>query len=54
MRHAQVVFVEGGPVYDFLDLVLKPLRVYLRQRQLAPVTTEAIVRLITDDFPKAN
>jgi hypothetical protein len=54
MRHRQVVFVEGGPVYDFLDLVLKPLRVYLRQRQLAPVTTETIVRLITEDFPKAN
>ena len=54
MRHGHAVFVEGGPVYDFLDLVLKPLREYLRQRQLAPVTTERIVRLITEDFPKAN
>jgi hypothetical protein len=25
-----------------------------RQRHLAPVTTETIVRLITDDFPKAS
>jgi hypothetical protein len=54
MRHGEAVFVEGGPVYDFLDLVLKPLRLYLRQQQLAPVTTETIVRLITEDFPKAN
>ena len=54
MRHDQAIFVEGGPVYDFLNHVLKPLRLYLRQHQLASVTTETIVRLITDDFPKAN
>jgi hypothetical protein len=54
MRHGQAVFVEGGPVYDFLELVLKPLRAYLRERELASVTTETIVRLITDDFPKAG
>jgi hypothetical protein len=48
------VFIEGGPFYDFLELVLKPLRAYLRQRELAPVTTETIVRLITEDFPKAG
>jgi hypothetical protein len=55
MRQGEVVFVEGGsPVYEFLDLVLKPLRAYLRERHLAPVTTETIVRLITEDFPKAS
>jgi hypothetical protein len=54
MRHGHAVFVEGGPVYDFFGLVLKPLRAYLRQRELAPVTTETIVRLITEDFPKAG
>lgn len=51
MRRGKLVFVEGGPVYDFLDLVLKPLRAYLHERRLAPVTTETIVRLITDDYP---
>jgi hypothetical protein len=54
MRRGKVVYVEGGQVYDFLDLVLKPLRAYLREQGLAPVTTEAIVRLITADFPKAS
>jgi hypothetical protein len=54
MRRDKLVYVEGGPIYDFLDLVLKPLRGYLRERQLAPVTTETIVRRITDDFPTAN
>jgi hypothetical protein len=44
----EAVYVEGGPIYDFLELVLKPLRAYLRERHLAPVTTETIVRLITD------
>ena len=53
-RHGHAVFVEGGPFYDFLELVLKPLRAFLRQRELAPVTTETIVRLITEDFPKAG
>ena len=51
MRQGKLVYVEGGPVYDLLELVLKPLRAYLRQEQLAPVTTETIVRLITNDFP---
>jgi len=54
MRRGEAVYVEGGPIYDFLELVLKPLRAYLRERHLAPVTTETIVRLITDDFPKAG
>jgi hypothetical protein len=51
MHKGKLVFVGRGPVYDFLDLVLKPLRAYLHERRLAPVTTETIVRLITDDYP---
>jgi hypothetical protein len=51
MRQGKLAFVGYGPVYDFLDLVLKPLRAYLHKRGLAPVTTETIVRLITDDYP---
>jgi hypothetical protein len=54
MRHGEAVYVEGGPVYDFLELVLKPLRRHLHEQRLAPVTTDTIVRLITDDFPKAS
>jgi hypothetical protein len=54
MRQGKLVYVEGGPIYAFLELVLKPLREYLRERQFAPVTTETIVRLITDDFTKHN
>jgi hypothetical protein len=53
MREGKVVYVEGGgPVYDFLELVLKPLQSYLMARGLAEVTTATIVRRITDDFPK--
>jgi hypothetical protein len=51
MRRDKVVYVESGPVYDFLELVLKPLRTYLREQRLAPVTTETIVRRMTEDFP---
>jgi hypothetical protein len=54
MRQGKLVYVEGGPVYDFFELVLKPLRAHLGEQQLAPVTTESIVRLITADFPKAS
>jgi hypothetical protein len=54
MRQGKLVYVEGGPVYDFIELVLKPLRAYLGEQRLAPVTTETIVRLITADFPKAS
>ena len=54
MRQGKLVYVEGGPVYDFLELVLKPLRAYLGEQRLVPVTTETIVRLITADFPKAS
>jgi hypothetical protein len=54
MRRDQVAYIESGPVYDFLELVLKPLRAHLREKLLAPVTTETIVRRITEDFPKAS
>ena len=55
MRHGKAVYVEGGgPFYDFLELVLKPLQRYLKERQLAPVTVASIVRLVTDDFPPSS
>jgi hypothetical protein len=53
MRRDEVVYVESGPVYDFLELVLKPLPAHLREKLRAPVTTETIVRRITEHFPKA-
>ena len=54
MRDGEAVYVEGGgPFYEFLELVLKPLQRYLRERGLAPVTVATIVRLVTDDFPPA-
>jgi len=39
VRHA-----EGGDFFDFLELILPPLREFLRERRLPPVTTESIVR----------
>jgi hypothetical protein len=49
------VYVEGGgPFYNFLELVLKPLQRHLRDRGLAPVTVAKIVRVVTDNFPKAS
>jgi hypothetical protein len=55
MRQGEAIYVEGGgPVHEFLELVLKPLRAHLRKKLLAPVTTETIVRRITEDFPKAS
>jgi hypothetical protein len=51
MRGKKAVYVEGGgPIHRFLELVLKPLRAHLREK----VTTETIVRRITEDFPKAG
>lgn len=37
-------YVEEGPFFSFLELVLPPLREFLRERRLAPLTTESIVR----------
>ena len=48
MRHGKLVFVESGPFYDFLSLVLPPLQAYLRERRLAPVTIDTVVRLATE------
>ncbi len=55
VHRGEVVYVEGGGAfYDFLEFVLKPLRAHLREILLAPVTTETIIRCITEDFPKAS
>ncbi len=48
MRRGKLVYVEDGPFYDFLRLVLPPLQAYLRERRLAPVTIDSIVRLATE------
>jgi hypothetical protein len=54
MRDGEAVYIEGGgPFYKFLELALKPLQRYLRERGLAPVTVATIVRLVTADFPPA-
>ncbi|MDH2343450.1 hypothetical protein [Bradyrhizobium sp. SSUT77] len=39
-----VRYAEGGAFFDFLKLVLPPLRDFLSERRLPPVTTESIVR----------
>ena len=55
MRHGKLVYIEGGgPFYDFLELVLKPLQRYLKVQQLAPVRVASIVRLVTEDFPPSS
>jgi hypothetical protein len=47
VRHDALIYVEYGPFHDFLKLVLEPLQHYLRERGLAPVTFETIVRFAT-------
>jgi hypothetical protein len=54
MRQGKLIFIEGGPFHDFLSLVLSPLQRHLRDRQLAPVTVDTIVRLVTEDSPPAG
>jgi hypothetical protein len=49
-RRGKTAFIEGGPFYDFLRLVLPPLQAYLRKRKFAPVTIDTIVRIATDQF----
>jgi hypothetical protein len=49
-RHGKPVLVEGGPFYDFLNLVVPPLQRHLRERELAPVTVDTIVRLVVEDL----
>jgi hypothetical protein len=53
-RHGKTAFVESGPFYDFLRLVLPPLQAYLRGRRLPPVTIDTIVRIATDRFAPAR
>jgi hypothetical protein len=50
MRCGKLVFVEGGPFYDFLELVLPTLNRYLNEQGRSPVTTETVVRLVTKGF----
>jgi hypothetical protein len=38
-------YEETGPFFDFLELVLPPLRKFLQERDLPPVTVETIVRM---------
>jgi hypothetical protein len=38
-------YAEGGPFFNFLELVLPPLRKFLQERRLPPVTVETVVRL---------
>jgi hypothetical protein len=53
-RYNEAVFVEGGPFYDFVGLVLPPLQAYLSRRRLPPVTIDTIVRLATEGFLKTR
>ena len=39
-RKGGVRYAEGGAFFDFLELVLPPLRDFLRERRLPPVTTD--------------
>jgi hypothetical protein len=47
MRHGRVAWVEGGPFYDFLNLVLKSLQRYISDNRLTPVTVNTIVRCVS-------
>jgi hypothetical protein len=38
------IYVESGPFYEFLEMVLPPLQDFLREHRLASVTIESIVR----------
>jgi hypothetical protein len=40
----EIEYVEGGPYYEFLNLVVAPLNDFLRDHELPPVTVESIVR----------
>ncbi|WP_109145061.1 hypothetical protein [Bradyrhizobium sp. SUTN9-2] len=43
-RDGKPSYAETGDFHDFLELILPPLRDFLRERRLAPITTESIVR----------
>jgi len=50
MFKEKVVYAETGPFYDFLEMVLPPLRLYLSEQKLAPVTIDSVVRFATQEF----
>jgi hypothetical protein len=50
MSGRKLVHVEAGPFYDFLNLVLTPLNRFLVEQQCPPVTTETVVRLVSEKF----
>jgi hypothetical protein len=52
-RRGKTVFSEYGAFRDFLELVLPPLQRHLRKRDLAPVTIDTILRLVTEDCSSA-
>jgi len=47
MVKGKVIYTERGEFKEFLELVLPPLQHYLRERNLSPVTIDAVVRLAT-------
>jgi hypothetical protein len=44
MFQEKTIYAETGLFYEFLELVLPPLRLYLSEQRLPPVTIESIVR----------
>jgi hypothetical protein len=50
MFDEKVIYAEKGPFYDFLELVLPPLRFYLSEQRLSPVTIESVVRFAAKKF----
>ncbi|WP_375775702.1 hypothetical protein ACE103_28135 [Bradyrhizobium sp. ma5] len=49
-----IFYAEGSKFHAFLDIVLTPLREFLAQRDLAPVTISTIVRLAIEKQGEAN
>jgi hypothetical protein len=50
MSDKSLIQVETGPFYYFLELVLPPLNLYLREQGRPPVAIESVVRLVTEEF----
>jgi hypothetical protein len=50
MSGRKLIYVEGGPFYEFLELVLPPLKLFLREQRRPPVTIGSVVRLVTVEF----
>jgi hypothetical protein len=53
-RHGKTAYIEGGPFYEFLGLVLPPLQAYLQKWKLSPVTIDTIVRIATEGYLKTR